>query len=401
MHFGLATEAGVLSAPRVEGTHRSDYGAAPYQSASGKIVEHRWEGLTGALRLGVVGAGHFGRYHAQKMAALDGACLVAVADIDADRAAAVADPLGADAVADHHELIGRVDAVSVAVPAAAHYPVVKDFLDAGIHVLVEKPFTETVVTAEELATLAEAKGLVLQVGLIERFSDAFRTVTPRVTRPVYIESVRISPFSERGTDVSVVLDLMIHDIDIILALVDSPVADVDAVGAPVFSSSEDIANARLKFANGCIANVTASRVSLKTERALRIFQPDVYIKVDHGERSVRIARRKEGDPPPTGPGRRGVGDPPLRAGGPASARDRIVCADGQDRRRAGSHRRRRRALARDCPTHRRQHRREPGEAGPRLIGGRVGRATPPRRGRGLRRAAARSRPRPWTAAARR
>ena len=261
----------------------------------------REEGVTGALRLGVVGAGHFGRYHAQKMAALDGACLVAVADIDTDRAAAVADPLGADAVADHHGLIGRVDAVSVAVPAAAHYPVVRDFLDAGIHVLVEKPFTETVVTAEELATLAEAKGLVLQVGLIERFSDAFRTVTPRVTRPVYIESVRISPFSERGTDVSVVLDLMIHDIDIILALVDSPVADVDAVGAPVFSSSEDIANARLKFANGCIANVTASRVSLKTERALRIFQPDVYIKVDHGECSVRIARRKEGDPPPTGP----------------------------------------------------------------------------------------------------
>ena len=263
--------------------------------------EAREAGATDALRLGVVGAGHFGRYHAQKMAALDGARLVAVADIDADRAAAVADPLGADAVADHRGLIGRVDAVSVAVPAAAHYAVVKDFLDAGIHVLVEKPFTETVATAEELTALAEAKGLVLQVGLIERFSDAFRTVAPRVTRPVYIESVRISPFSERGTDVSVVLDLMIHDIDIVLALVDAPVAEVDAVGAPVFSASEDIANARLKFANGCIANVTASRVSHKTERTLRIFQPDVYIKVDHGERSVRVARRKDGDAPLTGP----------------------------------------------------------------------------------------------------
>ena len=258
------------------------------------------EGADGPLRLGVVGVGHFGRYHAEKMAALDGARLVAVADRDEDRATDVAARLGTEAVSDHRALIGRVDAVSVAVPAAAHFAVVRDFLDAGIHVLVEKPFTERVATAEELAVLAEAKGLVLQVGLIERFSDAFRTVAPRITRPVYIESVRIAPFSQRGTDVSVVLDLMIHDIDIILALVDAPVADVDAVGAPVFSANEDIANARLKFANGCVANVTASRVSLKTERTLRIFQPDVYIKVDHGDRSVMVARKKEGDAEPAG-----------------------------------------------------------------------------------------------------
>ena len=261
----------------------------------------REEETADTLRLGVVGAGHFGRYHAQKMAALDGARLVAVADVDADRAATVADPLGADALTDHRALIGRVDAASVAVPAAAHYAVVKDFLDAGIHVLVEKPFTETVATARELTALAESKGLVLQVGLIERFSDAFRAVAPRITRPLYIESIRVGPFSERGTDVSVVLDLMIHDIDIILALVDAPVADIDAVGTPVFSGSEDIANARLKFANGCVANVTASRVSLKTERSLRIFQPDMYIKVDHGARSVRIARRKDRDAPLMGP----------------------------------------------------------------------------------------------------
>ena len=174
---------------------------------------------------------------------------------------------------------------------------VRDFLDAGIHVLVEKPFTETVATARELTALAEARGLVLQVGLIERFSDTFQAVAPRITRPLYIESIRVGPFSERGTDVSVVLDLMIHDIDIILALVDAPVADIDAVGSPVFSGSEDIANARLKFANGCVANVTASRVSLKTERSLRIFQPDMYIKVDHGARSVRIARKKNDDAP--------------------------------------------------------------------------------------------------------
>ncbi|MDE0391959.1 MAG: Gfo/Idh/MocA family oxidoreductase [Rhodospirillales bacterium] len=259
------------------------------------------QGADGALRLGVVGVGHFGRYHAEKMAALDGARLVAVADSDRARAADVAARLSTEAAPDHRALLGRIDAASVAVPAAAHYRVVRDFLDAGIHVLVEKPFTERVDNAEELTALAGAKGLVLQVGLIERFSEAFRTVAPRITRPVYMEAVRISPFSPRGTDVSVVLDMMIHDIDIILALVDAPVAEVDAVGAPVFSASEDIANARLKFANGCIANVTASRVSLKTERTLRIFQPDVYVKVDHGERSVRVARRKEGDAPLTGP----------------------------------------------------------------------------------------------------
>ena len=260
----------------------------------------REEETAGALRLGVVGAGHFGRYHAQKLAGLDGAQLVAIADVDTDRAAAVAGPLGANALADHRALIGHIEAASVAVPAAAHYAVVKDFLDAGIHVLVEKPFTETVATAQELTALAEAKGLVLQVGLIERFSDTFRAVAPRITRPLYIESIRVGPFSERGTDVSVVLDLMIHDIDIILALVDAPVADIDALGTPVFSGSEDIANARLKFANGCTANVTASRVSLKTERSLRIFQPDMYIKVDHGERSIRIARKKN-DAAPAAP----------------------------------------------------------------------------------------------------
>ena len=244
-----------------------------------------------ALRLGVVGVGHFGRYHAEKMAALDGARLVAVADLDPARAAAVAASLGATVAADHRALSGRVDAVSVAVPAAAHYAVVKDLLDAGIHVLVEKPLTESVATAREITALAEARELVLQVGQIERFSEVFRLVAPRITRPLYIESVRVAPFTPRGTDVSVVLDVMIHDIDIILALVDAPVAEIDAVGAPVFSASEDIANARLKFANGCVANATASRVGLKTERKLRIFQPDVYIGVDHGEQSVRIARR--------------------------------------------------------------------------------------------------------------
>jgi predicted dehydrogenase len=253
------------------------------------------------LRLGVVGVGHFGRYHAEKMAAIESAQLVAVADIDRARAEEVGGPLGAAIETDHRALLGQVYAVSIAVPAAAHYAVTKDFLNAGVHVLVEKPLTEDIPTAKEITALAADKGLVLQVGQIERFSDVFRLIAPRISRPLYIESVRIAPFKPRGTDVSVVLDIMIHDIDVILALVDAPVTELDAVGAPVFSSSEDIANARLKFANGCVANVTASRVSLKTERKLRIFQPDAYLGVDYGDKSVRIVRKKTGGAtPPTG-----------------------------------------------------------------------------------------------------
>lgn len=244
------------------------------------------------LRLGVAGVGRFGRLHAEKMAGLEGARLVAVADLDGARAAAVATALGADPVSDHRALIGRVDAVSVTVPAAAHYAVTKDFLEAGIHVLVEKPLTDSVATAREIATLANTRSLVLQVGHIERFSEAFRVVAPRVVRPLYIESIRLAPFSPRGNDVSVVLDVMIHDIDLVLALARSPVTKIAAVGAPVFSGSDDIANARLEFADGCVAVVTASRVGLKTERKLRIFQSDAYIRIDHGDRSVRTVRKK-------------------------------------------------------------------------------------------------------------
>lgn len=244
------------------------------------------------LRLGVAGVGRFGRLHAEKMAGLEGARLVAVADLDGARAAAVATALGADSASDHRALIGRVDAVSVAVPAAAHYAVTKDFLEAGIHVLVEKPLTDSVATAREIATLANTRSLVLQVGHIERFSEAFRVVAPRVVRPLYIESIRLAPFSPRGNDVSVVFDVMIHDIDLVLALARAPVTKVAAVGTPVFSGSDDIANARLEFADGCVAAVTASRISLKTERKLRIFQSDAYIRIDHGDRSVRTVRKK-------------------------------------------------------------------------------------------------------------
>lgn len=251
--------------------------------------------MTEELRLGVAGVGRFGRLHAEKMAGLEGARLVAVADLDGARAAAVATALGTTAASDHRALLGRVDAVSVAVPAAAHYAVAKDLLEAGIHVLVEKPLTDSITTARELATLADARSLVLQVGHIERFSQAFRVVAPRVVRPLYIESIRLAPFSPRGNDVSVVLDVMIHDLDLVLALARAPVTKVDAVGAPVFSGSDDIANARLEFADGCVAAVTASRVGLKTERKLRIFQSDAYIRIDHGDRSVRTVRKKNAD----------------------------------------------------------------------------------------------------------
>jgi predicted dehydrogenase len=216
------------------------------------------------LRTAVVGVGHFGAWHAEKYAHSQRCELVAVADIDGARAAAVGEPLGVAATADHRQLIGAVDAVSVCVPTGAHYQVAREFLEAGVHVLVEKPMTGRLETADRLIAIAERRGLVLQVGHIERFSSAYFALEKLVTRPLYFESYRIAPYRARGVDVDVVLDLMIHDIDLILALVDSPVASVDAVGAPVLSAQEDIASTRVKFANGCVASITASRVSAKT-----------------------------------------------------------------------------------------------------------------------------------------
>jgi predicted dehydrogenase len=256
--------------------------------------------MTARLRTAVVGVGYFGRFHARHYKESLGVDLVGVVDRDRQKAEAVASELGVRSYSDHRALVGRVDAVSVAVPTSLHYEVARDLLAAGIHVLVEKPITVDVAEAAALNRLAEKKRLVLAVGHIERYSAPFLALADQISRPLFIESYRISQWKPRATDVDVVLDLMIHDVDIILGLVKSPVVSIDAAGAPVLNPSEDIANARIAFQNGCVANVTASRISGKTQRTMRIFQPDTYIVCDFAER--RISRFvKKGDPLVQGP----------------------------------------------------------------------------------------------------
>jgi len=246
------------------------------------------------LRAAVVGVGYLGRFHALKYAAQRDVDLVAVVDVDGDRCRAVATEVGAAALLDHRALVGRVDCVSVAVNTQHHYAVARDLLQAGIDVLVEKPVTTTVGEGQELLELAVRGQRVLQVGHLERFNPAIRAIAGLVTQPRFIECQRLAPFTERGTDVDVVLDVMIHDIDLLLAMVPSPLRAVEAVGVPVLTPSVDIANARLRFANGCIANVTASRVSLKRERKFRIFQGNAYFSIDFDQRQVRVCRREAG-----------------------------------------------------------------------------------------------------------
>ena len=246
------------------------------------------------LRTAVVGVGYLGRFHAEKYAAHPGAELVGVVDVDAERAREVAAALGVEAFTDHRALAARVDCASVAVPTQLHHAVAGDLLEAGVDVLVEKPLTTTVAEGKALVELAVRRERVLQVGHLERFNPAIRALDGVLRNPRFIECHRLAPFSERGTDVDVVLDLMIHDLDVILSMMPSALRSVEAVGVPVLTTSVDIANARLRFANGGIANVTASRVSLKRERKLRIFQPDAYLSVDYGERRVLICRREPG-----------------------------------------------------------------------------------------------------------
>ena len=224
---------------------------------------------TTKLRIGVAGAGHFGRYHALKVAAAERATLVGIHDRDEERAKTVGWEAGAPHMA-FEELLPQIDALIVATPADAHHAVASAALRAGKHVLVEKPIASTLAEADELAALAQDRNVVLQVGHLERFSAAFQAMAARSGPPLYIEATRIAPFKPRGTDVSVILDLMIHDLDLILALVDSPIESVDAVGAAVASQHEDIANARIRFASGAVATITASRISARTERRMRI-----------------------------------------------------------------------------------------------------------------------------------
>ncbi|MCK8516391.1 Gfo/Idh/MocA family oxidoreductase [Methylonatrum kenyense] len=250
------------------------------------------------LRAAVIGAGYLGRFHAQKYAALPESDLVAVVDRDGERAASVATELGCEALTDHRNLVGRVDVVSVVVPTRLHHAVALDMLRAGIHVLVEKPITATLDEARQLVDTAAERDLRLQVGHLERFNPAVQALSDRIETPLFIESHRLAPFNPRGADVSVVLDLMIHDIDIILTLVGQPVQRIDANGVPVISNDIDIANARLQFENGCVANVTASRVSQKSERKMRLFQQSGYIALDFQARSLDIRRTGDGEQHP-------------------------------------------------------------------------------------------------------
>jgi predicted dehydrogenase len=247
----------------------------------------------GRIPVGVVGVGYAGRYHAEKYAASDKATLVGVADVDRARAEDVGGRLNTPATTDYRELFDRVRCVSIAVPTRLHYEVARDFLCAGIDVLVEKPMTATLEEGRRLVALVREKGRLLQVGHLERFNPAIRRLEGVIREPKFVECHRLAPFVERGTDVDVVMDLMIHDIDIIASLVRSEVRRVDAVGVAVLTDKPDIANARIAFANGCIANVTSSRVSMKRERKIRFFQMDAYISIDYDQRRAQIYRKPE------------------------------------------------------------------------------------------------------------
>jgi predicted dehydrogenase len=249
---------------------------------------------TGRLRVAVIGVGHLGKHHARLLAGIDGAQLVAVVDTAVDRAAAAAEATGARALSDYRELLGEVDAVSVAVPTELHRDVAMPFLERGTAVLVEKPLTRTVAEGEELVAAAAASGAIFAAGHTERHNPAVSVVMPFVTTPRFIEVHRLGVFPDRSLDIDVVFDLMIHDLDIILAMVKGDATTVEAVGVPVLTDKFDIANARLRFSTGCIANITASRISRERVRKIRLFQPDAYVSIDYAEQEVegyRLLRR--------------------------------------------------------------------------------------------------------------
>jgi predicted dehydrogenase len=249
------------------------------------------------VRAAVIGVGYLGRFHAQKYAQLPDCELVAVVDAREDVRNAVAAEVHAGAAhADYRGLLGKVDAVSVVTPTPAHFEIAEAFLAAGAHVLVEKPITETPEQARKLIALAAERKRILQVGHLERFNAAILAAEPYISTPRFIECQRLAPYKERGTDVNVVLDLMIHDIDLVQSLAGSDIVSIDAIGSPIFSGEIDIANARIRFANGCVANTGASRVSLKTERKLRIFEDAAYISLDLQQKILTLIRKREGVP---------------------------------------------------------------------------------------------------------
>jgi predicted dehydrogenase len=244
------------------------------------------------IRAAVIGAGYLGRFHAQKYAQAADCELVAVVDTRAEARGEIASELKVRTLEDYRDLLGAVDAVSVVTPTPAHFPIARDFLEAGAHVLVEKPITETPAEARELIAVAARTRRILQVGHLERFNAAILAAEPYLNSPRFVECHRLAPYRERGTDVNVVLDLMIHDIDIVQTIVGARIATIDAVGTPVFSEEIDIANARIRFENGCVANATASRVSMKTERKMRIFEDDAYLSLDLQQKILTVIRKR-------------------------------------------------------------------------------------------------------------
>ena len=247
----------------------------------------------GIINTAVIGVGYLGKFHAEKYAGLGNSQLVAVVDADPNTARQVAASLGnVSAYSDYREIIDQVQAVSIVTTTPTHFKIAKEFLSAGKHVLLEKPITSTTEQAEILISLAKQQNCILQVGHIERFNPAILAMDEFLSEPKFIESHRLSPFRQRGTDVDVVLDLMIHDIDIILSIVGSDIKDIQASGMHVLSDAIDIANARISFNNHCVANVTASRVSDKTERKLRLFQSDAYFSADLASHELKIYNRE-------------------------------------------------------------------------------------------------------------
>lgn len=245
------------------------------------------------LRVGVVGVGYLGKFHAEKYANMLNVELAGVVDSDLNKAETLAAKFGSRAYADYRDLFGKVDAVSIVVPTPLHFRISRDFLHNGVDVLIEKPMTTTLEEADELIEIAESRGRIIQVGHLERYNPAVVAVADSIKNPMFIEANRLGIYNERGTDVSVVLDLMIHDIDIISNFVKSDVRNLQAAGISVISNHVDIANARVEFESGCIANVTASRISNKNERKIRLFQKNAYFSIDFANHEITIIEKDE------------------------------------------------------------------------------------------------------------
>jgi len=245
------------------------------------------------LKIGVLGAGHLGKIHLRILKESNHFDLVGFYDAQPQIAAKISREFGYQSFSDINQLLQAVDVVDIVTPTLTHFELAKKALQNGLHVFLEKPITATVEQANELVSLAKSKGLLGMVGQVERFNPAFRAAHSYIKGPKFIEAHRLAEFNPRGTDVSVILDLMIHDIDAILSVVKSKVVNVQANGVSIISQTPDIANARLQFENGCVANLTASRISLKTMRKSRFFQQDAYVSVDYFEKKVEIVRMQD------------------------------------------------------------------------------------------------------------